>query len=335
MNLIFLCAAKNKPVGGIKVIHQLAETAYEILSPQGGGAYLCHPNRPNFRTTWFTHKVRYRSARFGLRLRPKIGFSSIPRGCFDPTQDVVVLPELWVRKFALQLQALGVPYIILVQAGYFIGKGNPTDLRRAYAAARAVWCVSDDTMECVRLAYPEASNRIHRFHVAVDADRFRPLTPKENWITYIPGKMPRHAELLRLFADPHLPPGWQWKPLHGLTETEMAETLGRSRIFVALAELEGFGLPPLEAALAGNLVMGYHAQGGREFWCKPLFLDVPQGDLLHLSKMIAEMACKFDSCSCDKKNPEAQSILASTYSKKSQREDLADLLRPRNSLRPH
>jgi hypothetical protein len=235
MNLIFLCAAKNKPVGGIKVIHQLAETADGILSPQGGGAYLCHPNRPNFRTTWFTHKVRYRSARFGLRLRPKIGFSSIPRGCFDPTQDVVVLPELWVRKYALQLQALGVPYIILVQAGYFIGKGNPTDLRLAYAAASAVWCVSDDTMECVRLAYPEASDRLHRFHVAVVADRFRPLTPKENWITYIPGKMPRHAELLRLFADPHLPPGWQWKPLHGLTETEMAETLGRSRIFVALA----------------------------------------------------------------------------------------------------
>jgi glycosyltransferase involved in cell wall biosynthesis len=326
MNLIFLCAAKNKPVGGIKVIHQLAETADGILSPQGGGAYLCHPNRPNFRTTWFTHQVRYRSARFGLRLRPKIGFSSIPRGCFDPTQDVVVLPELWVRKYALQLQTLGVPYIILVQAGYFIGKGNPTDMRRAYAAARAVWCVSDDTMECVRLAYPEASDRFHRFHVAVDADRFRPLTPKENWITYIPGKMPRHAELLRLFADPHLPPGWQWKLLQGLTETEMAETLGRSRIFVALAELEGFGLPPLEAALAGNIVIGHHAQGGREFWLSPVFKEVPQGDLLRLAGTLAKTATTFSDAVHEADSADIRQRLARTYSHQTMLADLTNLL---------
>lgn len=290
MNLIFLCAAKDRPIGGIKVIHQLAGLADDMLAPEGGGAFICHPNRPSFRVSWFPARVRYRKARFRPTLRPKPGLTRIPKGCFDPAQDIVVLPELWVRKYALQLAALGVPYVILVQAGYFIGKGNPAELPRAYAGARAIWCVSDDTLDCVRLAYPEAAPLCRRFHVAVAADRFRPIAPKRNWIAYIPGKMPRHAELLRLFATPHLPPGWEWRPIEGLSEDDMATLLGQSRIFVALAELEGFGLPPIEAALAGNIVIGHHAQGGREYWHPPIFTHVPQGDIPTLARKVAELA---------------------------------------------
>lgn len=290
MNLVFLCAAKDRPIGGIKVIHQMAAAANAILAPEGGGAFICHPNHPFFRISWFKANVRYRRAIFSPRLRPKPGLTKIRSGLFDPRSDIVVLPELWVRKYALQLKALGVPYVILVQAGYFIGKGEPESLRRAYGAAHAIWCVSDDTVDCVRLAYPDAAERVHRFHVSVDADRFRPILPKQNWITYLPSKMPRHAELLRLFAGPHLPPGWEWKPLAGLSESAFAEMIGQSKIFVALAELEGFGLPPIEAALAGNVVLGYHGQGGREYWDSPVFTDVRQGDLPRLARAVVELA---------------------------------------------
>lgn len=289
MNLIFLCAAKDRPTGGIKVIHQMASIADKLLRPKGGGAFICHPNHPSFSVTWFQTSVRYRAARFAPRLRPKPGFTRIRAGTFDPEQDIVVIPELWVRKYASQLRALGVPYVILVQAGYFIGKGDAADLRASYAASHAIWCVSEDTADCVRMAYPAAAAKVRRFHVAVDAARFRPLA-KENWISYLPGKMPRHAQLMRLFADPHLPSGWQWKPVTGLSEPAMAELLGRSRIFVALAELEGFGLPPLEAAFAGNEVIGYHAQGGREFWQGPPFTAIAQGEIPLLARTLIDTA---------------------------------------------
>lgn len=289
MNLIFLCAAKDRPIGGIKVIHQIASIADRLLIPQGGSAFICHPNHPSFRVTWFDTNVRYRPVRFGLRLRPKPGLTRIRLGTFDPRQDIVVIPELWVRKYAAQLAAMRVPYVILVQAGYFIGKGDAADLRASYSAAQAIWCVSDDTADCVRMAYPAAAAKVRRFHVAVDAARFRPLK-KENWIAYLPSKMPRHAQLLRLFADPHLPPGWQWKPIGGLSEPAVADLLGRSRIFVALAELEGFGLPPLEAAFAGNEVIGYHAQGGREFWQAAPFTAVAQGDIPLLARTLVNTA---------------------------------------------
>lgn len=325
MNLIFFCAAKNRPIGGIKVIHQMAEISDRLLAPQGGGAFVCHPNHPSFRVTWFDTNVRYRPARFGLRLRPKPSLTRIRVGTFDPRQDVVVLPELSVRKYAAQLAKIGVPYVILVQAGYFIGKGDAAELRACYSAAKAIWCVSEDTADCVRMAYPAAAAKVRRFHVAVDANRFRPLD-KEDWIAYLPGKMQRHAQLMRLFADPHLPPGWQWKPVSGLSEPAIAELMGRSRIFVALAELEGFGLPPLEAAFAGNEVIGYHAQGGREFWQGPPFTAVAQGDIPLLARTIISTAKRLTQ-SKDTTSPNADSlaVFKARYSESALTNDLAAL----------
>ncbi len=327
MNLIFLCAAKDRPIGGIKVIHQMAAAADGLLAPKGGGAFVCHPNHPFFRVSWFKTDVRYRRAIFSPRLRPKPGLTRIRPDLFDPQTDIVVLPELWVRKYALQLKALGVPYVILVQAGYFIGKGEAESLRRAYAAATAIWCVSDDTADCVRLAYPDAAAKVQRFHVAIDADRFRPILPKRNWITYLPSKMPRHAELLRLFAGPHLPPGWEWKPLAGLSEPAFAEVIGQSKIFIALAELEGFGLPPIEAALAGNLVLGYHGQGGREYWQSPLFTEVPQGDLPSLARTVVEVAARLAQGPLDDPIATSQRArLAQHYSQTALTNDLSTLI---------
>jgi len=60
----------------------------------------------------------------------------------------------------------------------------------------------------------------------------------------------------------------------------VAATLGRSSIFLSFSELEGYGLPPLEAALAGNLVVGYTGQGGREFFAPPIFRPIDHGDFL-------------------------------------------------------
>ena len=39
-------------------------------------------------------------------------------------------------------------------------------------------------------------------------------------------------------------------------------------------------MPPIEAALAGNKVIGYTGEGGKEIWHKPIFTEVPNGDIL-------------------------------------------------------
>ena len=39
-------------------------------------------------------------------------------------------------------------------------------------------------------------------------------------------------------------------------------------------------MPPLEAAIAGNKVIGYTGEGGKEFWKKPIFTEIPHGNAI-------------------------------------------------------
>ena len=57
--------------------------------------------------------------------------------------------------------------------------------------------------------------------------------------------------------------------LSELTESQVAEELGRTSVFVALGISEGFGLPVAEALAAGCLVVGYPAGGGEELFEAP------------------------------------------------------------------
>lgn len=53
--------------------------------------------------------------------------------------------------------------------------------------------------------------------------------------------------------------------IDGLSEDEVAATMKRSDVFVAISKSEAFGLPPLEAMCAGCCVVGYPGDGGFEF----------------------------------------------------------------------
>lgn len=324
MNLIFLCPAQKKVMGGVKAIYRLAELAHELLQPMGSNAMVCHPNQPRFRSSWFESTVQHRAARLGWRWVGKPSKSKIKPGTFDAKQDVVVIPELWVRKYGTQLLEQGVPYVILVQGGYLISKGDRPDLSKAYAGAKAVWCVSEDTLNCVVQAFPQAAVHTQRFHLPINAQHFKPALKKKNWITYMPRKMSRHIELIRFFVADKLPPGWEWKPIQNLNETEVAHVLSESKIFLATGELEGFGLPPLEAAFAGNWVIGYHGQGGKEYWHKPIFTEINSGDILGFCAALHQATECYDQWSQQTHQQVEQ--IKSTYSATVANQDLNRML---------
>ena len=45
-------------------------------------------------------------------------------------------------------------------------------------------------------------------------------------------------------------------------------------------------MPPVEAAIAGNKVIGYTGEGGKEYWHEPVFTEIQNGDF---SKFIIEI----------------------------------------------
>ena len=102
----------------------------------------------------------------------------------------------------------------------------------------------------------------------------------------MPRKKKDHAGRLIFILNHRLPKNWQIKSLDNLIESDVIKFLNKSKIFLSFSELEGFGLPPVEAALCGNYVIGYTGESGKEYWKIPIFDEVFSGDLRNFSNKV-------------------------------------------------
>jgi hypothetical protein len=266
--IIYLCPADDVPTGGIKVIYRHAE----LLASLGADAYVLHPYDTNFTCTWFSHATRL------LRTQ-----------ALNPATDFIIIPELWAAIFGPQCIDQGLRFGIFVQNGYLthpIEAVQTTDRYfLVYQAADLVLAISEDSAAMTLLNYPRIDPaRLVRVRYSIDsrfiAERDGTAgTEGPPCITYMPRKMAFHATLVVHALRQNLAPHWRIAPIHNVDEATVAAMLGASRIFLAFSEFEGLPLPPLEAALAGNLVIGYTGQGAREYWERPNFQEIHQGDI--------------------------------------------------------
>lgn len=111
----------------------------------------------------------------------------------------------------------------------------------------------------------------------------------------MPRKLPKHSALVIAFLSTSLPSNWQLLPIQHKTEQETAEMLGESKIFLSFSEFEGCPLPPLEAALSGNYVIGYSGEGGNEYFSPPIFTKINCGDIQSFVAAIISTIKQLDS----------------------------------------
>lgn len=323
--LIWLCHSIKKPVGGVKVIYRQAQLTNELLAPWGHSAAVMHPNTWRFRVKWFDNTVPIRRGFFKWRWTGKPSLSRID-GCFDPERHRVVVPELWARKYGDQLARMGVPYAIYVQGGYLISKGEPSVLDEAYQGATCIMTISEDTTRCVTMAFPGTEHKILRVHAAVDAQRFNPHRAKENLITYMPRKLEDHSTKVLFLLRHHLPAHWRVEAVNGLSEAGVADLLQRSKIFMSFSHFEGFGLPPLEAALCGNQVIGYTGQGAKEYWLSDVFEAVESGDVVSFAQRVLGKIKQLDQASSFPLRAATIDRLSTIYSASQEKAEMQDLI---------
>ncbi len=261
LRIIYLLPTIDKPIGGNKVSYRHIET----IAREGVACMAFHAEKPGTSYSWFTHNVH-----------------SLPLGHLDPRRDFLVFSEIWAAIAAKFCVPAGLRYAIFVQNGYLAHHTAgfaPEVAAQAYRHADLVLSISEDTTGIIELTWPFVPReKILRLTLSVPT-LFAP-GPKQRWITYMPRKLPDHAARMRRYLQSVLRDGWELRPIDQLDERGVAELLARSSIFLSFSELEGYGLPPVEAALAGNLVVGYTGQGGREYFARPLFREIPNGDFL-------------------------------------------------------
>ncbi len=301
-SIVFLCPATNIPTGGVKVIYNQASIINELKGQLA--ASVLHPLNPDFSCTWFASGVTIKNDLL-----------------FDLQHDFVLIPEFWAVPHARLLHKLGVRYGIYVQNGYSIGFNNGEELEAAYQNSALILGISDDTVECIKMAFPKSADRVHRVHCSVNADRFIANPNKENIICYMPRKLERHSKLVTFFLDKKIPMHWQIESIDGLNEDGVATILGKSKIFLSFSEFEGLSLPPIEAALSGCQVIGYTGEAAKEYWDKEIFTEIYCGDVKAFVKAVLNKIDEMDS-SPFISNTNAISKLANRYSAQVEQADM-------------
>jgi hypothetical protein len=256
MRLFYYCPNVKKATGGVKVIYKHAQALKEM----GFDCWVLH-NRSGFQCNWFEHNA------------------PIWNNTHISTHDHLIVPEVDVTDIADILLSKAGSYSIFVQNGYGVPRGNDTRsvqlVHAIYRKAKFILSISEDTSEMISTYFPWAKDKIRRVKPYVQADLFScNAQEKQNIITYMPRKNADHAEKVIFALQSALPENWTIQPIDRVNEKTVAAYLKKSRIFLSFSSFEGLSLPPIEAALSGNHVIGYHGNGGKEYWNYPLYEEI-------------------------------------------------------------
>ncbi len=296
-NIIFFLDAQKGASGGGKVIYQYSSY---INSLQNYSSSIIHlkkkkikkifdslnkkfkrkaKNYSGWKLTDLEVKKNHSFPWFNIKINTKNNL------IFDSKKDFVVLPEIFAHFAEDLLIKKNIPYAIFVQNGYAIFPTNNLDsLNKSYSKAKFILSYSKDISECVSYAYPKVKKKIINTVCSINVNKFKEKIKKQNLITYMPRKLRKHSELVISFMRNNLPKKWKIKAIENLNEKDVYKILNKSKIFLSFSDLEGLGIPPIEAALTGNKVIGYTGESGKEYWQRPIFTRVYSGDIKNFCK---------------------------------------------------
>ena len=241
---------------------------------------------------------------------------------FDKKKDFVIIPEIWAHFAAdLKLAEKKINYAIFVQGFYHMNSTNNfLNLKRSYEGAKLIITTSKYSVSYLRTMFPNIRKNIFKINLSIDSNKFK-IKKKINLITYMPRKLPAHSSLLIFYLKNLLPKNWKILPLNNVSENKLIKTLSKSKIFLSFSNFEGMGIPPIEAALSGNKVIGYVGGGGSEYWKKPIFIKVENGEIEDFAKKIIKNI-KYYKNNWIKETRKNRLQLSDYYSKKSEKESM-------------
>jgi hypothetical protein len=300
-NIVYLSHAEKKPTGGAKIIYQHSEIINKLknytsevlhikknkiskislsikkklkMDQNHISGWQINEIKPaiDFKYDWFSNNIKIRN-----------NFN------FKKNKDFVILPEIFAHLAEDLLIKYGIKYSIFVQNGYVIkSTNNEKQIVNAYKNAQFILSYSKNISDCIKLRFPKLKIKI--IQISCSVSFYKKKLKKKNIITYMSRKLPHHSNLVKDFLLKYLPKNWHIIDLNNLDEKKVYKSLSKSKIFLSFSSFEGLGLPPIEAALAGNFVIGYTGEGGSEYWKKPIFTEINSGDIiLFVKKILAQI----------------------------------------------
>jgi hypothetical protein len=271
VNVIYFMAPDNsRPSGGVRVIYDYADT----LSRAGLRACVWH-GQVGFRCR------DYASAPIvsGESLSLKPG-------------DLLVVPEWGSSEWGPG--TMGAPKVVLNQNHFISLQGLPegTPLHNPYPPSPDVVAAISTSRaidEFLGILCPNLA--VHFSPVSLNTDLFKPAAAKQDLMAWMPRRRPIELRMVtETLRRRGTMAGWEFIPLDGVPLDQVANVLGRAKIFLLGNERDGLGLPGLEAMASGCQVIGFLGGGGKEYGNYPLCTPIEDGDIVGMVEAVERTA---------------------------------------------
>ncbi len=312
-SIYYLSPDPVEPRGGVRVFYRHVD----LLNDLGYVAKVLHTRR-GYRASWFENDTALVAAQDAT--------------LYD--DDILIVPEFYGGN--LERLPRGPRIALFNQGAYFTFTGVSVARAASLVAApvEAIMTISEDSLKLLSYTFP--GTPLHYARPVLDGTNFHtPETPLSNRrrIAYTTSRRPaeRHQLLSILHARGNLS-SWEFVPISNMSEQQVANTLRDCSIFLSFSERDGFGLPPTEAMACGCYVIGYHGQGGREFFSSDYCQPIADGDILSFARAVEAATASYeaDPQSLTQFGLQASREILSRYNTEGLRADLLDFFQSLN-----
>jgi glycosyltransferase involved in cell wall biosynthesis len=282
------------PLGGMRMLYRHVD----VLNANGFAASIVHSS-PDFKLDWFEHQTPV--------LRGPVKLAE---------QDVAVCSE--IQGLKMNELAPGRRKAIFNQNAYYTFTRYPlagrvkTPYQHPEVVATIV--VSEDSKEYLEWVFPLLP--IYRIKYSINSRLYFPQEKKKQ-ICFMPRKNVQDAkQVLYMLRYRKKLAGWTIREIKNMSEARAAEIIRESAIFMSFGAPEGFGLPPAEAMAASCIVVGYHGNGGREFFTKERGFPIEMGQILDYGQTMERVLEEYsrDPARLKKMGKDAAGFIRKNYS---------------------
>lgn len=290
----------DSPAGGVRVIYNHVD----VLNKNGIKACVLH-SKVGFRCTWFANQTPI--AYCNKITMAESDFLVMPEIYFHLLADLKIPSAIQLKKwvghkldyyYARILWQSKAKKIIFNQNAYhtFLDFTEEHPFKPAFLKSFDYYfCISDQNKRYLDFALPNVNVKRLQWSLPDQIYGYDP-SKKRKRIAYMPRKNADHAkQVLHILQSRGHVNSFEFVPIQGMNQLQVAETLKSSSFFLSFGYPEGLPLPPAEAMACGCIVIGYHGGGGEEYFKPEFSYAVPFGEILLFAQKVEQVLLDFQN----------------------------------------
>jgi hypothetical protein len=257
--------------------------------PKAGGQYVNHQHVQALREAGFNAKLFYwPQTNVAEKIDTQLPVQGFTKNFVFDREDVIVVPEAW-RKPIHTFSQMQVRKILHCQNPYYLFQ-SVESIRQfeEIGYEQSITCSHYTGRYMRAMGY---GGEIHIVRPPLGKEFLNQESiSKKLQIAFMPRKRAIESVHVKGLFKSIYPQYAQvpWISIQNVSRRECASFMRESAVFASFSDLEGLGLPPLEAMASGCIIVGFDGGGGEEYRSASNGLWVREGDHFGYARALAQ-----------------------------------------------